>query len=109
MQWVSWAVFPGGKAAGREAELSSRSSAEVKNGGAKFYFPRHLHGVMLSYLSAGITFPYLRQYMCTTSFFFNMNHFNRRLVTFQSRQNRYVIRAGELLMSIRIFCWVNDA
>jgi hypothetical protein len=39
----------------READHSTPSSAEVKNGGAILYSPIHLHGVLISSLSTGTT------------------------------------------------------
>jgi hypothetical protein len=44
-------AFPGGKAAGREANYSIPSSAEGKNGGDTLRVPPfilHLHGVVLN-------------------------------------------------------------
>jgi hypothetical protein len=40
--------FPRGKAEEREAENSSPSSAEVKNGGAMPPLPIFLHGIVLN-------------------------------------------------------------
>jgi hypothetical protein len=47
--------FLGGKSAGREADHSAPSSAEVKKGGAIPLLPICLHGLVLIELSTGTT------------------------------------------------------
>jgi hypothetical protein len=60
MQWVPGFVYPGVKRLNREAEHSSPSSAQVKNGGVKTPL---LHTSLggIAYLSIGITFYLYRK------------------------------------------------
>jgi hypothetical protein len=54
IQWVLGADSPGVKRKDREADHSSPTSAEVKNGRTLFPFLRTFHGVVLNKLSPEI-------------------------------------------------------
>jgi hypothetical protein len=56
IQWGPGALSPGIKRPGLEADHSSPSSEEVKNGGAIPPLPIRLYGVVLNKLSTGTTF-----------------------------------------------------
>jgi hypothetical protein len=57
IQWVPGDLSPGVKRPGFEADLSP-TSAEVKKCGSIHPLPHSLYGVMLNYLSTGITLPW---------------------------------------------------
>lgn len=56
-QWTPWAVFPGMKCQGREADILSPCSTTVKNSAAIPHPPICLHSVVHNKLRTGTTLP----------------------------------------------------
>jgi hypothetical protein len=91
------ALSPGAKRPGREADHSAPPNAEIKKTWVLYtHSPIRLHGVVLNYLSAGITSP------VTVSFYIPPSHSKSfcRSTNVQSTKLHSVVRETESLARV---------